>query len=322
MKRALLKIPLVLFILIWMASPCEGQQAPAHSSNILSSHSPLSLQKDLSSDSTQTNLSTAGLDSSINYTRLSIVCGTVATAILVTHLYQQSGWWADNRTPFHFLEDLKYGLNVDKFGHIYAGSMLAFIGRRSLEWANVPEKPALFFGSGASLLFQTYVEIEDGYSAWGFDRVDFASDVAGAAWPIAQYYIPPLQNIDLKLSYHTSDLLGNPGGIGFKGQKHLIIDDYEGQTLWVSVKVHNMLPEAVKPYWPDFLCLALGYGARDIANPSPYRVYFLALDLDMAKIIPPKTSFLKTLGEALNLIHMPLPAIQVSPYAIWYGVYF
>ncbi|MBI3765319.1 MAG: hypothetical protein HY277_02310 [Ignavibacteriales bacterium] len=300
----------------------EAQEAQTKSADSLRIMFPISSQQHIASDSIHSELLPPDLDPPINYTRLSIVGGTIATAILATHLYQQSGWWADNRAPFHFQEDLKYGLNVDKFGHVYAGAMLAFIGRKSLEWANIPKTPALFFGSGASLLFQTYVEVEDGFSAWGFDRVDFASDVAGAAWPIAQYYLPPLQDIDLKLSYHTSDLLGNPGGIGFKGQKHLVIDDYEGQTLWMSVKVHNILPEVAQPYWPDFLCLALGYGARDIADPSPYRVYFVALDVDMTKIIPPKTSFLKTLGEALNLIHMPLPAVQLSPYAVWYGVYF
>lgn len=317
-----MKILWLLLLVMSIVPHSKAQEARTKPPDSLQISSPISLQQYPPSDSLQANLSTPELDPPINYTRLTIISGTLATAILVTHLYQQSGWWADNRAPFHFQEDLLYGMNVDKFGHMYAGAMLAFIGRKSLEWANVPETPALFFGSGASLLFQTYVEIEDGFSAWGFDRVDFTSDVAGAAWPIAQHYIAPLQSIDLKLSYHSSDLLGNPGGIGFKGQKHLVIDDYEGQTLWMSVKVHNILPDAAKPYWPDFLCLALGYGARDIANPSPYRIYFLALDLDMTKIIPPKTSFLKTLGEALNLIHMPLPAVQFSPYAIWYGVYF
>jgi len=34
------------------------------------------------------------------------------------HLYQESGWWKYNRAPFHFREDLEYGLGVDKIeGH-------------------------------------------------------------------------------------------------------------------------------------------------------------------------------------------------------------
>jgi hypothetical protein len=254
--------------------------------------------------------------------RLALVSGTLATSIVVIHFYQQSGWWNDNRAPFHFQEDLVYGLSVDKIGHFYGAYLLEFFIGRSVEWANVPEETALWIGSGGALLFQTYVEIEDGFSTWGFDRVDFASDVGGAAWPVARYYLPYLRHFDLKVSYHPSDLLGNPGGIGFKGQKHLIIDDYEGQTFWLSMAVHDLVPEGVKQYWPDFLCLALGYGAREVAGPDPHRVYFVALDLDMTKIIPRDTGFLRALGNLLNYVHMPLPAVQFSPGAIWYGVYF
>jgi hypothetical protein len=260
--------------------------------------------------------------SGINHSRLAIVGGTLLGSMVAIHFYQQSGWWKDNRAPFHFQEDLVYGLSVDKIGHFYGASLLAFVISRSALWADVPDQTALWIGSGGALLFQTYVEVEDGFSAWGFDRVDFASDVAGAAWPLGRRYLPALRNFDLKLSYHPSDLLGNPGGVGFKGQKHIIIDDYEGQTFWMSLKIHDLAPEPVSRYWPDFLCIALGYGARQVAGPSPYRVYFLALDLDMTRIMPHSSGLLKSLGELLNYVHLPLPAVQFSPNTIWYGFYF
>jgi len=91
---------------------------------------------------------------------------------------------------------------------------------------------------------------------------DSPSSQNGAAWPIARYHIPFLRNFDLKLSYHPSDLLGNPGGVGFKGQKHLMIDDYEGQTMWLGLNIHNLLPESAKPYWPEFhgyRCVNVGH---------------------------------------------------------------
>ncbi len=266
-----------------------------------------------------TNLST---DREVDKGRLALVGGTLFTSMAAIHFYQQNGWWKDNRTAFHFQEDLVYGLNVDKIGHFYGAHLLQFGISKSLEWANVSEVTALWLGAGGGLLFQTYVEVEDGFSTWGFDRVDFASDVAGAAWPVLRYYLPSLQNLDVKASYHPSPLLGSAGGIGFKGQQHLVIDDYEGQTFWLSVKVHNLLSDPLKQYWPDFLCLAVGYGARDIAEANPYRVYFLAVDMDMTKVIPQTSSFLKTLSQALNFIHMPMPAVQFSPGTVWYGLYF
>jgi len=260
-------------------------------------------------------------DTSINYGRLGMVGGALVSSIIVIHIYQQNGWWKDNRAPFHFQEDLVYGLNVDKIGHFYGAYLLQYVVGGCVKSANVSDRGALWIGAGAALLFQTYVEVEDGFSTWGFDRVDFASDVGGAAWPVARNYVPFLRNFDLKLWYHPSPLLGTTGGSGFKGQKHLMIDDYEGQTFWMSLKVHDLLPESMRSCWPSFLCLAAGYGARDIAGRNPYRVYYAAIDYDMTKVIPDNTAFLRTLGQVLNFIHLPAPAVRISPTVIWYGLF-
>lgn len=254
--------------------------------------------------------------------RLALVGGALLSSMALIHVYQQNGWWKDNRSSFHFQEDLEYGLWVDKIGHFYSGAVLGYTIRRSLEWADVDEDEALWIGSAGGLLFQTYVEVEDGFSTWGFDRVDFAADVAGAAWPIARHYLPALRNVDIKVSYHPSSLLGSSGGTGFRGQQHLAFDDYEGQTFWLSLKMYNILPQHLKTVWPEFLCLALGYGARNVAEANPYPVYLLALDLDMTKVLPQKSEFLRILGEVLNFIHLPAPAVQFHPGAIWYGLYF
>ena len=258
----------------------------------------------------------------VNQGRLALVTGGLFGSMIVIHIYQQNGWWKDNRAPFHFEEDLVYGLNVDKVGHFYGAYTLGFVISKCLEWSNVSEASALWYGSAGALLFQTYVEMEDGFSTWGFDRVDFASDVGGAAWPIARYYVPFLRNFDLKFSYHASPMLGSSGGAGFKGQKHLMVDDYEGQTFWMDLKVHDLLPNSLQGYWPGFLCVAVGYAARRVAEPNPYRVYLIGLDLDMTRVIPPNTPFLKTLGQVLNFIHVPLPAVRIVPDGAFFGFYF
>jgi len=254
--------------------------------------------------------------------RVALVAGGLAATITAIHFYQQSGWWKDNRAPFHFREDLKYGLNVDKLGHIYGGIAAAYVFRKSFDWAGMNDKESLWYGSGASLLFQTYVEIEDGFSTWGFDRVDWASDLTGALLPIGQYYWPPLREFALKFSYHKSNLINEPGGVGFKGQKHILFDDYEGQTIWFAFNVRSMMPQSVETVWPAWLWLTVGYGGRDIASTNPYKVYYLSFDLDMTKIIPQDTAFLRTLSECLNFFHLPLPAVRVWPHLIWYGLYF
>ncbi len=258
----------------------------------------------------------------INKTRLAIVGGTLLTVAVAVQVYQANGWWRDNRRSFHFQEDLKYGLGIDKIGHFYGATMGTFIFSKSFQWANLSEASSLWWGAGASAFFQTYVEVQDGFSTWGFDRVDFAADIAGAFYPVVQYHVPFLRNFNIKGSYWPSKLINEPGGIGFKGQKHILFDDYEGQTAWLSINVHNLLPGNAKAVWPDWLLIAGGYGVRDVAGTNPYRVYFVGLDLDMTRIIPQDTAFLRTLSESLNFFRLPLPAIQVSPRTIVYGLYF
>mgnify|MGYP005836990401 FL=1 len=258
----------------------------------------------------------------INYNRLAIVSGALITTMAGIHIYQQNGWWKDNRAPFHFREDLVYGLSVDKIGHFYGADLLGYIFRKSLLWANMNEEQALWYGTAGGLAFQTFTEIEDGFSAWGFDRVDWLCDLGGALWTPVRYYFPFLRTFDLKMSYHPSDLLGNPGGVGFKGQEHLMVDDYEGQTFWLSVKIENILPESIKDYWPDFLCFAFGYGVRGVAASDPHSMYFIAPDIDFLKLIPQSTPILRTLSEILNFIHPPLPALRIYPRAVFYGIYF
>lgn len=259
---------------------------------------------------------------SIHPVRLGIVGGTLLGGMAAIHIYQNNGWWKDNRRSFHFQEDLKYGLSVDKIGHFYGATAMTFVIRKSLLWANLSEESALLWGAGSAAMFQTFIEVQDGFSRWGFDRVDFAMNIAGAAWPVAQYYSPFLQNFDFKFSYHPSPLLNNPGGVGFQGQQHIVFDDYEGQTLWFGIKVGKLLPDVARQFWPSFLGIALGYGARNITSTNPERAYFIGLDVDMREVIPNDTPLLRTLGEALNFFRMPLPAIQLTPNTVWYGIYF
>ncbi len=260
----------------------------------------------------------------VNKTRLYIVGGAMAASMIGIHLYQESGWWKYNRAPFHFREDLTYGRSVDKIGHFYGTTLWAYSLRKVLDWANVPERAALYYGSAGAFLFQTFVEVEDGFSAWGFDRVDFLADLGGALWPIAREHSDFLRSFDLKMSYKPTALLNQPGGGGFAGQKHLLMDDYEGQTFWLSVNPPQIFGEGTLSFWPGFLNLAVGYGARNVSgvSGSPYSVVYLGFDYDMKKIIPQTSAFLVTLSEVLNFIHFPAPAVRISPTAVLYGVYY
>ena len=257
---------------------------------------------------------------SLNPARLAIVGGTVAVGVTAIHLYQQDAWWKEYRTSFHFREDLEYAKNIDKLGHLYAASAMTFIFSKSLQWCNMNEPSSLLWGAVSSTLFQTYVEIEDGYSAyWGFDRVDYAANLFGAWYPVLQHHVPIFKNFQFRFSYFPKNE-GSAGAI--PGQTKTVFDDYEGQTFWLTITPKGLFSEKSLGWWPDWLAIAGGVSVRDNNSPDRYLVWFLAPDLDMTKIIPQNTPFLRTLGEALNFIHFPMPAVQVSPGVVWYGLYF
>jgi hypothetical protein len=257
----------------------------------------------------------------IKYGRLAILGGGLLTVGVIHQFYVQNSWWKGYRGSFHFREDLRYARNVDKVGHFYAGMLTSYLGGKAMVWSGFREEKALWYGAGLGTLFELYVEIQDGFSTlWGFDRVDFAADVAGAMFPVAKYYIPFLQNVDMKFSYLPSNAEPPRSGL-FQNEKRLVVDDYEGQRFWLSFNVDNFLPSSLRSVWPDFLRIALGLGVRNLQSGNGELEWYLALDYDVTKL-PGDSGFLKALKEGLNFVHLPSPAIRFSPSVIFYGLYF
>lgn len=267
---------------------------------------------------TDSNFFEKNQNSKIDYKRFYIVTGGIAVTALAIQIYQYHSWWKEWRRPFHFQEDLVYGKSVDKVGHAWGAAFSAFVISRSYEWSGIDRKKSLWIGAIGGSLFQLLVEFQDGYSQWGFDRVDAACDIVGGFYPLIQHHIPFFQNFDIKASYSPRKL-GKPGGI--PGQKHTIIDDYEGQTFWLSIKINQLYPDKLK--FLDFLNLAIGYSVRNTQNiQNQYGVWLLALDLDIRRILPQSSTILRNISDGLNYFKFPTPALQISPKIIWFGLYF
>lgn len=259
----------------------------------------------------------------VRWTPTIILGSALALTITGIHYYQMNAWWKDQRGPFHIMEDDAYALNIDKAGHFFGGAFCAFVGRKSMEWCGFSRNTSVITGALMSFLFEMYVELEDGFARkWGFSPGDAMADLIGAAWPVGQHFVPYLENFQPKFSYWPSKELRE--GTSAK----IFIDDYNGQSYWMGMRVYELLPSSWQKFWPSWLGLAVGVSVRgvqdsrtDVAG-SPIRHVFLALDYDMTKIIPGDSWFLDTLAKAMNYIHFPAPAIQISPGYIAYGLYF
>lgn len=232
----------------------------------------------------------------------------------VITLYQQA-WYPDStKGPFNFQVDWSYAKEFDKVGHAFGGWMSSYCSYEAFIASGLSKEDAAFWGTMGGLFFQTMIEVQDGFHTnYGFDWTDQLGNMVGAGYFYAQRKIPFLQNFDPKWSVGPTgrDSAREAAQI----RSRLIVDDYDRQDMWLSVKMHNLLPEDLKPFWPKWLQLALGAGARDVEliGYRPYRVLHLSLDYNLVELLPDLGPFGNWLVQGLNAFHLPAPALRLWP---------
>ncbi len=259
-----------------------------------------------------------GDSSSINYYKLGLVSGITAAGFVYGHIFQQDLWWKGEKSSFHFEwnYDWRYALGADKFGHFFFPYLVTNIYADALEWTGIKRKKSLLYASTLAFIYQTYVEMRDGFSKrWGFSWGDFTANSLGAAYPLLQNEFPVLKNINFKISYYPSER--------FRNNSHKsLIDDYESTYSWVSFNVYNFLPESLQEYFPSFINIAVGHSVKRLDFPgSSYHEIYLGLDWNL-EALPGDSAFLKKLKKYLNYYHFPAPAVRITPGVVWYGLKF
>ncbi len=242
-----------------------------------------------------------------------------------TGLYQL--WYADHNTgSFHFFNDNDEWGQMDKAGHIYGAYAESRYSSDLFEWSGFSKKRSVLMGSAYSLLFQTTVEVFDGFSeGWGASYGDIIANFAGTGTYLSQELIWDQQRISVKFSYRETkypayrpDLLGN-------NFVESIFKDYNGQTYWLSANVSSFLNEGSR--FPEWLNIAFGYGIDGFISGDPLdhpdiflknsdifprmRIFYLSPDLNLEKINV-RSKFLKMTFSILNNFKFPLPAVGFS----------
>jgi hypothetical protein len=167
-------------------------------------------------------------------------------------------------------------------------------------------------------MYELYVEIEDGYARdWGFSPGDAKADIAGAAFYILRNRIDFLRNFQYKWFYYPS------GETPYtKDQTLNPLDDYGGQSYWLTVDVHRILPQSAKKYWPDWLNLAVGVSRLflpfDSTSTDPYNqrktAYYIGVDFDMERMIPESSiGIINFIRRGLSYWRLPAPAYRIYP---------
>ena len=243
--------------------------------------------------------------------------------ISMTWLYSQ---WYENypHSSFHFFNDNSEWEQMDKFGHLWDAYNIAKPLMHCYRWAGYDEKKATLYGAGVAFLFQTTVEIFDGFSSqWGFSSGDMMANTGGVVLFAGQQLSWHEQRMVLKYSFHqTKYSKYNPQLLGSSLPEN-ILKDYNGLTCWLTINPKSFFKSSFFPRW---FSLAFGYGAEGMTggkeNPpmvdgntipkfERYRQYYLSIDFDLARI-QTKYQFLSSVFKLINIIHLPAPAIEWS----------
>jgi hypothetical protein len=281
-----------------------------------------------------------------NNSRFWTATGVTAGLYTATVIGLNEIWYKQYpRSGFHFQDDWGEWRNMDKMGHLFTAYLYSSWVASAARWTGIESKKADWIGFGTSMVFQTTIEIMDGFSdKWGFSWSDIAFNTAGAGLYIGQQKLWDEQRILLKFSStpvsHPDFVVTSEDGesmmtvhdraIDLYGTSYFerLIKDYNAQTVWASVNIYSFLRKESK--FPKWLNVAFGYGAYNLYGGYSnnwekedanyvlddqlfprYSEFFISVDIDLSKI-KTKSPFLRTLLGALNVIKIPAPAIQFN----------
>ena len=280
---------------------------------------------------------------SLNKARLYSGIGVGAVTYGVFAFGLNNVWYADfDRSHFHLFNDWGEWEHMDKLGHAYNGYFQSRLVYQGARWTGLNKNQSIWVGIGTSMLFQTTIEVLDGFSKeWGFSIPDVAFNLGGAAIFGFQEHYWNEQKIRLKLSSfptsYPNDVVFSEDGSPFSLKQRAedlygkdlltrILKDYNAQTVWVSANISSFVET---PSWvPKWLNIAVGYGAQNMyggfdnqwetedgqvynTDRGRHRQYYLSFDIDMTRI-KTDNAFLKTLLSVLNIIKLPSPTLEYS----------
>ena len=262
----------------------------------------------------------------INKKRLNTVVYTASGLYVATLGVLYFGWYKDNElTKFHWYNDNKGWLQVDKVGHANTAYIISNYAFWFLRSAGVDNNRSAIFGGITGWSAMTVIEILDAFSAdWGASTGDLLANTAGAAFFTGQQLLWKEQRIRFKFSYHPTefaryrtDLLGETG-------LQRVLKDYNGQTYWLSANINSFFKNESK--FPPWINVSFGYGATGMlgpysnthewdGNPLPYhnrtRQYYFSLDVDWTRINT-NSSLLRFVFKAFSFVKIPIPTLEYN----------
>lgn len=236
-------------------------------------------------------------------------------------------WYHDYpQSSFHFINDNKEWLQMDKIGHTTTSYYIGKLGYNSYKWTGLSNKKSILYGGGLGFVYLSIIEILDGFSKeWGSSTGDLMANTFGSALFISQQLAWNQQKIIMKYSFqNTKYSKYRESALGSNFSENFM-KDYNGQTYWLSANVNSLIDNNLNI--PDWFNIAIGYGAdgmiggnvnpnfNENGQPLPHferqRQYYLSFDIDLTRI-KTNSNFLKAVFNVFGFIKIPFPTLEYN----------
>lgn len=245
---------------------------------------------------------------------------TAQSVIYAASIYGLSkSWYKDPLKKFKVQDDSRDWLQIDKVGHFYTSYQIARHTAALYQKAGLTKKQILIYGAVSGVLFQTPIEILDGFSPeYGFSPGDMVANISGSLLFFGQLALWDQIRIQPKFSFHYTSLAAvRPELLGSTYSERWL-KDYNGQTYWLSWSPKSFFKNTT---WPAWLCFSFGYGINDMVSAQkarsqemgfkPYRQYYISMDIDLTKV-KTRNKLARTLFFMANSVKIPAPALQMD----------
>ncbi len=159
--------------------------------------------------------------------------------------------------------------------------------RHAYEYAGFSPLPATLLSATNMLLFHAYIKYRESLY-YGAQIHDFTGAWSGVSFAILQSSFPDLERIQFKWFWFDNR--------NKKGFAWSFLEEYHAQRFFVSIRLGDLFFE---PRPLQGLGVVFGGGMQGSGKVRNY----LGLDYDIRLLLP------NFWGEALNYIHLPLPAV-------------
>ncbi len=238
--------------------------------------------------------------------KLAITNVAVASGVLLWGFTQ----WGYGEEDFHFnkegwfQKDTSNG-GTDKLGHFYTNYLMTqVLASIYNDWGYDRDNAALYAALTAGLLSGILIELGDGFSAHGFSKEDFITNILGAAVGYYWYINPSLaEKIDFRVEYAIS--LNSDNVTDFT-------TDYEHMKFLLAIKAEGF--EMFQNNVMKYLELHIGYYTRDFNHDTMplegrKRYLYAGIGLNLSKLLRP---YMGEYSKAFNYFQVPYTYLPVE----------